>query len=243
MRRTLLIADDSVTIRKVVEITFADSDLRVETAGSGQEALDKIARLRPDVVLADVVMPEPAGYEICLAVKASANPVPVVLLAGTFEPFDAARAATCGADAHLVKPFDTKTLVDEVWRLLEPRKPSHPVVLPPAEEEDELEAVLDEMAARPRPVAAAEAPPEPEPEPAPAAAVSRPAAPEPAPEPEPAPGRTLSDADVEAIAKLVVAKLSEPILREIAWEVVPDLAEAIVRERLRQLERDEREVR
>lgn len=239
MRRTLLIADDSVTIRKVVEITFADSDLRVETAGSGQEALDKIARLRPDVVLADVVMPEPAGYEICLAVKASANPVPVVLLAGTFEPFDAARAATCGADAHLVKPFDTKTLVDEVWRLLEPRRAAHPVVLPPAEEEDELEAVLDEMAARPRPVAAPEVPPEPEP--AAAAAVSRPAAPEPAP--EPAPGRTLSDADVEAIAKLVVAKLSEPILREIAWEVVPDLAEAIVRERLRQLERDEREVR
>ncbi|HEX6852343.1 MAG TPA: response regulator [Candidatus Polarisedimenticolaceae bacterium] len=239
MRRTLLIADDSVTIRKVVEITFADSDLRVETAGSGQEALDKIARLRPDLVLADVVMPEPAGYEICRVVKASEHPVPVVLLAGTFEPFDADRAAACGADAHLVKPFDTKTLVDEVARLLAPRGIPAPVVLPLAEEEDELEAVLDEMAGRVRP--------EPEPPRAPEPVVEAvPASAEPAPapaEPVPAPERTLTDADVEAIARLVVAKLSEPILREIAWEVVPDLAEAIVRERLRQLERDEREVR
>jgi CheY-like chemotaxis protein len=231
MRRTLLIADDSVTIRKVVEITFADSDLRVETAGSGQEALDKIARLRPDVVLADVVMPEPAGYEICRVVKASAHPVPVVLLAGTFEPFDAGRAAACGADAHLVKPFDTKTLVEEVGRLLAARETRPPVVLPLAEEEDELEAVLDEMAGRPHLV--------PEPGPGPEAETPRSAEPEPMPAPE----RTLTDADVEAIAKLVVARLSEPILREIAWEVVPDLAEAIVRERLRQLERDEREVR
>jgi CheY-like chemotaxis protein len=242
MRRTLLIADDSVTIRKVVEITFADSDLRVETAGSGQEALDKIARLRPDVVLADVVMPEPAGYEICRAVKASATPVPVVLLAGTFEPFDAERAAACGADAHLVKPFDTKTLVEEVWRLLAPRPAPAAVIAPRAEEEGELEAVLDEMAGRPRPA------PEPEPEPAPEPEAIAEAAPPVEPVPLPVvpadpPARTLTDADVDAIAKLVVAKLSEPILREIAWEVVPDLAEAIVRERLRQLERDEREVR
>lgn len=225
MRRTLLIADDSVTIRKVVEIAFSDSDLRVETAGSGHEALEKIARLGPDVVLADVVMPEPSGYEICRAVKSSARPVPVVLLAGTFEPFDAGRAAACGADAHLVKPFDTKTLVEEVARLLGPRELPPAVVVPEAHE-DELEAVLDEMAGHPDPALPA----------APEPAVEEPAGP-------PPPGRTLTDADVEAIARLVVAKLSEPILREIAWEVVPDLAEAIVRERLRQLERDEREVR
>lgn len=235
MRRTLLIADDSVTIRKVVEITFADSALRVETAGSGAEALDKIERLRPDVVLADVVMPEPAGYEICRAVKASERPVPVVLLAGTFEPFDAERAAACGADAHLVKPFDTKTLVDEVTRLLAVRRPPPPTVVVPDVDEDELEAVLDEMAGRP------------DPEPAPAVAPAPPPAPEAAAAPAPAapaePARHLTDADVDAIARLVVARLSESVLREIAWEVVPEVAEAVVRERLRQLERDEREVR
>ena len=236
MRRTLLIADDSVTIRKVVEITFSDSELRVETAGSGREALEKIERLKPDVVLADVVMPEPSGYEICRAVKTSGRPVPVVLLAGTFEPFDAERASSCGADAHLVKPFDTKTLVDEVTRLLGKRERPHAVFIPEADE-DELEAVLDEMAGRPDPLPAPPAPP-----PQPVAT-----APAPTPEPEtaapPAGGRTLTDADVEAIARLVIARLSEPILREIAWEVVPDVAEAVVRERLRQLEQDEREVR
>jgi CheY-like chemotaxis protein len=83
MRRTILLADDSVTIRKIVELTFGDSDIRVESVGSGREALERLRDLRPDLVLADVVMPGPSGYEVCRAVKASERPVPVRLLAGT----------------------------------------------------------------------------------------------------------------------------------------------------------------
>ena len=57
-------------------------DIRVESVGSGQEALDRFETLEPDLVMADVVMPEPSGYEICKRAKASTRPVPVLLLAG-----------------------------------------------------------------------------------------------------------------------------------------------------------------
>lgn len=229
MRRTVLIADDSVTIRKVVELAFADTEIRVEPAASGAEALRKIESAAPDVVLADVVMPEPAGYEICRFVKESSRPVPVVLLAGTFEPFDEARARACGADAHLVKPFDSRTLVEEVRRLLgradaparEPAAASQPA--------DEVESLFEDLG----PTVPAAPAPEPE----------RADEVEAEPPPVTPEERTLTDADVDAIARRVVERLSDRVLREIAWDVVPDLAETIVRERLRELEKEEREVR
>ena len=141
MPKTILLADDSLTIRKVVELTFTDSDIRVESVGSGQEALERLETLEPDLVLVDVVMPEPSGYEICERVKASEHPVPVLLLAGTFEPFDEERARACGADGHLIKPFESTMLLDRVHALL---------VTPPEPEavdddEDVIEEVLQDL--------------------------------------------------------------------------------------------------
>jgi CheY-like chemotaxis protein len=118
MRRTILLADDSVTIRKIVELTFGGTDIRVESVGSGKEALERLKDLRPDLALLDVVMPGPTGYDVCRAIKASPRPVPVLLLAGTFEPFDAALARDCGSDGHVTKPFDARQLVERVETLL-----------------------------------------------------------------------------------------------------------------------------
>ncbi len=118
MAKTILIADDSPTIRKIVELTFSDTEIRVEAVAGGTEALDRLDDLKPDLVLADVVMPEPSGYDICSRVKESEKPVPVLLLAGSFEPFDEERANACGADGHVVKPFESSLLRDKVYRLL-----------------------------------------------------------------------------------------------------------------------------
>ncbi|HZN55421.1 MAG TPA: response regulator, partial [Candidatus Polarisedimenticolaceae bacterium] len=118
MPRTILLADDSITIRKVVELTFGDTDIRVESVGSGREAIERLRDLKPDLVLADVVMPGPSGYEVCRAVKKSVRPVPVLLLAGTFEPFDADQARACGSDGYVTKPFDARSLVERVEALL-----------------------------------------------------------------------------------------------------------------------------
>jgi CheY-like chemotaxis protein len=232
MRRTILLADDSVTIRKIVELTFGETDIRVESVGSGREALLRLDELHPDLVLADVVMPGPSGYDVCRAIKESDRPVPVLLLAGTFEPFDADMARACGSDGHVTKPFDARMLIDRVERLLERRHETPPPGAPAMRaEDDDLEAMFDDLAT-PESAGMTDAPPLVAPGERVPPPVDRAEAPR---------ASTMSEADIEAIARVVVLRLSERVLREIAWDVVPDLAEIIVRERIRDLERDDRE--
>ncbi len=121
MPKKILLADDSLTIQKVVELTFSDSEYELVCVSNGQRVLDRIAAGEmPDLILADVVMPEKNGYEVCEAIKA--NPatarVPVVLLSGTFEPFDRDRADRLGCDAIVSKPFDSQQLLRQVELLL-----------------------------------------------------------------------------------------------------------------------------
>src|SRR5215467_3586211 len=120
MPKKILLADDSLTIQKVVELTFSDSDYELICVSNGQKALDRIRDDRPDLVLADVVMPEKNGYEVCEAIKADPSTawIPVVLLTGTFEPFDKHRAERIRADAIVSKPFDSQQLVRQVEALL-----------------------------------------------------------------------------------------------------------------------------
>jgi CheY-like chemotaxis protein len=244
MPRTLFLADDSVTIRKVVELAFHDTDVRVIAVGSGREALDRLPGTAPDIVLADVVMPGPTGYEICRAVKASAKPVPVLLLAGTFEPFDADEARDCGADGYITKPFDSRTLVERIETILAggpaARATWPPKPAPVREPDPEVEAIFHELAVP----APREAPPAPAPLPVPSpapipVALAEPEPPVVPPAPAPAAAVTaLSAADIDAIARAVIAQITDRVVREIAWDVVPDVAETVVRERLRELERE-----
>ena len=115
-----MLADDSITIQKVVELTFSEADYRVICVSSGGQALKKVAEVRPDVILLDVIMPEKNGYEVCEQLKR--NPatagIPILLLTGTFEPFDRKRAEAAGANAHLTKPFESQTLVAKVEELI-----------------------------------------------------------------------------------------------------------------------------
>jgi len=140
MPKTLLLADDSVTIQKVVGISFANEDVRLITVDNGDAAIARARQERPDVILADVVMPGKSGYEVCEAVKADPNlrHIPVLLLTGTFEAFDEARATRAGAAGHIAKPFESQVLVEQVKRLLAqseaPRAaaPRTPAAAPPA---------------------------------------------------------------------------------------------------------------
>jgi CheY-like chemotaxis protein len=121
MPKKILLADDSLTIQKVVELTFSDSGYELVCVPNGQKALERIQQDRPDLVLADVVMPEKNGYEVCEAIKSSPATarIPVILLSGTFEPFDRERAERIGADAIVSKPFDSQQLIAQVELLLD----------------------------------------------------------------------------------------------------------------------------
>jgi CheY-like chemotaxis protein len=124
----LLIADDSVTVRKVVELTFADEGIAVTAVGSGEEAMQRFVEIEPDIVLLDVNMPDPTGYHICEMIKqdeATQN-IPVLLLVGSFEPFDQDEAERVKADGFIVKPFQSiRDLVAKVNELLGPGKEPH----------------------------------------------------------------------------------------------------------------------
>lgn len=121
MPKKLLLADDSITIQKVVALTFADEDIEVTAVPDGSSALDKARELRPDIVLADVSMPGLNGYELCERIHADAGlaGTPVLLLVGSFEPFDEEKASRAGACGRLTKPFDTTELVGTVRAKLE----------------------------------------------------------------------------------------------------------------------------
>lgn len=120
MSRTLLLADDSVTIQRVIELTFADEDIRVVAVGDGQQAVDRIKEAPPDIVLADTDMPARDGYEVAAFVKEdpALADIPVVLLTGAFESVDGERAEHARYDAVLVKPFEPQLVVRLVRQLL-----------------------------------------------------------------------------------------------------------------------------
>lgn len=126
MPHKLLLADDSITIQRVIELTFADEDVQVIAVGNGQDAIDRVQRDRPDIVLADVGMPERNGYEVAAFIKGNpaTSHIPVVLLTGAFEPVDEARARAVGCDGVLVKPFEPQIVISRVKDLLAGRHPS-----------------------------------------------------------------------------------------------------------------------
>jgi CheY-like chemotaxis protein len=314
MGKRILLADDSVTIQKVVELTFMDEDYEVVAVSNGDDAVARLGEVEPDIVIADVHMPGASGYEVCERVKQWRPRTPVLLLVGTFEPFQEAEAQRVGADSYLKKPFDSQELLHRTQELTAAAEQEvDPVVLgTPADEMDLWQAsapdaaateggmlypdavggeepagplgqqVPDEMvleaspwteaeeggeAASPSPVAAPEpaaaTAPASRPQPAatpssgpsyattlaevsPAATVLAPtAAPAPASPPAaagaPAPAAStnggLSDADVDRIARRVVELMGDRLVREVAWEVVPDMAELVIKDRLRELER------
>lgn len=126
MAKRILLADDSITIQKVVELTFSDGDYQIVAANNGSKAIQKLAEWRPDIILSDIIMPEKNGYEVCEYVKSHPEyrDIPVILLTGTFEPFDPDRAEKAGCDAVVTKPFESQSLIHKVEELIAQRRSS-----------------------------------------------------------------------------------------------------------------------
>ena len=121
MAKRILLADDSITIQKVVELTFSDGDYEVTAVNNGTKAIAMLSQMRPDIILSDIIMPEKNGYEVCEFVKSHPDfrSIPVVLLTGTFEPFDPDRADKAGCDAVVTKPFESQNLIHKVEELID----------------------------------------------------------------------------------------------------------------------------
>lgn len=117
---TVLVVEDSVTQREMIEDLLKGSGLTVKTAGDGVEALEQIQGSCPDIVVMDIVMPRMNGYELCRRIKTDPKTerIPVVMCSSKDEEFDRYWGMKQGADAYIAKPFQPQELVGTVKQLL-----------------------------------------------------------------------------------------------------------------------------
>jgi CheY-like chemotaxis protein len=233
MTLRVLVADDSVTIQKVVKLAFAGEDVRVDTVSDGNTALESLQQFNPDIVLADVFMPGRNGYEVCEHIKDAAQlkNIPVILLVGTFEPFDQAEAERVRSDGYLTKPFDTEELLKMI-RALAGDKISEAA---PAEVEKGGGQNPPALGRRVTPAAVASflgdrrvldvfAPD------MTIKSTGKPA------DKQTVQGTELSEGTLNLIVEKVIRKMSPDVIREVAWEVVPELSETIIRQTIKDRE-------
>ncbi len=116
MSHKLLLADDSITIQKVVELILSEEGFEIKAVNNGREALSAISQFKPDVVLADIEMPVMNGYQLCEKIKTNQDTkdIPVILLAGAFEPLDEEVAKNVMADDYIIKPFESLELINKI---------------------------------------------------------------------------------------------------------------------------------
>jgi DNA-binding response OmpR family regulator len=120
MSQKILIADDEPNIVISLEYLMKREGYTVLVARDGQDALDTIARERPDLVLLDVMMPKKSGFEVCQAVRASEElqATKILMLTAKGRDTDLAKGLALGADAYMTKPFSTRELVQKVAEML-----------------------------------------------------------------------------------------------------------------------------
>ena len=264
MKKKIFLADDSVTIQKVVELTFPEPEFEVTCVSNGAQAIERISGFTPDIALLDVVMPEKSGYDVCAHIKRDPDLkwMPVLLISGTFDPYDEKRATEAGAAGRLTKPFESRGLVARVEELIaaqpNPNRPVMEASAPPppapavpaaAQTPDAVTASLSaatatatgqtmriatgELFAKVPAGPAARVAPAPPPARQPAAAPP-PASPV---QPNPAPV-VIPPEMLERAVREAVSSISDKVIREVAWEVIPDIAEAIITRRIRELEEE-----
>lgn len=197
--RTILFADDSATMRTIMEKTFAAEDFEVVTVPSGEAAITKAKEIGPSVILLDAGMVGVSGYDVCKTIRedAALGKTPVLLMSGVSNPYDDGRAKEVGATDHVKKPFDTTKLIEKVTELAGAAGAEAPApAVEPPKPAQKPPAAGATLHAFPNPGAAAPKPPVPPSVPkAPAKPVPAPPAPKPAhketmefarPKPEPA---------------------------------------------------------
>src|SRR5713226_4692056 len=121
---TILVADDSLSVRKVAERQLTEAGLEVALVSSGEEALNWLNNTRPDLVIADIIMPDKSGFEICAFVRSNAAlaDTPVLLVSGFVDEEVTRQAEACQADGIIKKPFQGAALRERVLHLLSARK-------------------------------------------------------------------------------------------------------------------------
>ncbi|HET7499297.1 MAG TPA: response regulator [Candidatus Omnitrophota bacterium] len=116
----ILVVDDEIYIVHILDFSLGMEGYEVVTALDGEQALERVASEKPDLIVLDIMMPKLDGYEVCRAVKS--NPatknVPVILLSAKGRNVDQKMGFDVGADDYITKPFSPRKLVERINQLL-----------------------------------------------------------------------------------------------------------------------------
>ncbi len=292
MPKTLLAVDDSATMRKVLEITFASDDFRVLAVEGASSALGRMSE-DPAVAVVDTALGGDDGYALAKEMRSRNGRLAVVMLASRYNPYDPNRGRDAGVDDFIDKPFDTQMLIDKVKKALSTRElsrsvaPQAPAPMPAAFSTTasfgsgsacaghpggsrDARARRDPSSAKPAwpsqrthtlsfegalPIVPApvptvrQAPPAPPPPP-PVAVAAPPPAPEPATVPPRSDRATMSPATNGSLGKKLnelglspaqadaVLALSRELVERVVWEVVPQMAEMLIKEEITRLTKE-----
>src|SRR5262245_6419102 len=199
----VLVVDDSLSVRKVVEKALTGRGVEVLSAATGTEAIERIEQERPDIVVCDVILPDKDGYKVCEFVRAhpAVSRIPVLLISGVVNSTVLARAAEVQSNDVMFKPFAAEELVRKIDTLLGSR------VIAPAPTTPEPPAARESVASPPMPEHVPSTPSAPPP-PAPPPIAAPPVAPPPMAPPPPvvpaSPRLATSRAVIEPIAALEI---------------------------------------
>ena len=116
-RRTILLVEDESSIVEPLAAALEREGFRTERAGTAAEAVEKAARLEPDLVLLDLMLPDGSGYDVCRALR-SRSSVPIVMLTARGDEADRVAGLELGADDYVVKPFSAREVAARIRAVL-----------------------------------------------------------------------------------------------------------------------------
>lgn len=125
--KTVLVVDDEPDIRMILQARLEAAGYRVETAGNGLEALNRIRSQPPDLVILDLMLPGIDGFAVCAMLKRDQrfSHIPIVILSARSQAQDKKTGVSLGADAYLTKLFQPQELLTTIENLIEPKTPAH----------------------------------------------------------------------------------------------------------------------
>ena len=121
---TVMVVDDSKTIRRTAETLLKKAGCEVITAIDGFDALAKIVDGKPDIIFVDIMMPRLDGYQACALIKNNVHykSTPVIMLSSKDGLFDKAKGRTVGSDQYLTKPFSKEELLGAISQHAQPSR-------------------------------------------------------------------------------------------------------------------------